>query len=56
MPLARPFRIRIATIEAFFDLSPFAILEIRRPPDLEILLRKLLARMADAPENARAWV
>lgn len=56
MPLRDPFALRIATIQAFMELPSFRLLELSRPPDLELLVRKVLARMADDPDDPHAYV
>jgi tetratricopeptide (TPR) repeat protein len=56
MPLQRPFSRRVARIQAFLKLPPFRVLELQRPPDLEVLVRKLLAQMGDDATDPHAWV
>ncbi|NNF37320.1 MAG: tetratricopeptide repeat protein [Gemmatimonadetes bacterium] len=56
MPLSDPFAQRVATIETYLMAPPFRVLEISRPPDLELMVRKLLSRMAEAPDDPHAWI
>lgn len=56
MPLHDPFAQRVATIETYLMAPPFRVLEISRPPDLELMVRKLVSRMAEASDDPHAWV
>ena len=56
MSLDRPFVRRIKGIEVFARIHPFRVLELTRPSDLEVVVRRLLARMADAEADDHAWV
>jgi len=54
--LDQPFARRIKGIEVFARIHPFRVLELTRPADLEIVVRRLLARMADDQADDHAWV
>jgi tetratricopeptide (TPR) repeat protein len=54
--LRDPFARRIAWIQTFMEVPPLRILELVRPPDLSLLTRKLLARLADDPGDPHAQI
>jgi len=56
MGLQDPFALRIAQIRTFMRLPPFRVLELNRPPDLQPLVQRVLARMADDPSDPHAQV
>lgn len=56
MALRDPFALRIAEIRVSFKLPPLRVLELVRPPDLEVLARRVLARIADDPDDPHAHV
>lgn len=56
MGLQDPFALRIAQIRSFMRLPPFRVLELNRPPDLEQLVQRVLARIADDPSDPHAHI
>ncbi|NNK63381.1 MAG: tetratricopeptide repeat protein [Gemmatimonadetes bacterium] len=56
MALQDPFALRIAQIRSFMRLPPFRVLELTRAPDLEPLVQRVLARMADDEGDPHAQI
>lgn len=56
MGLQDPFALRIARIQTFVRIPPLRVLEVTRPPDLEQLVQRVLARIADEPSDPHAHI